>query len=73
MNRLKHIEDQGYKVFYIWVTDWKRYIRDQDDGKTVDLIDYINVEKKNGNNNPDLSLLPKGSQKFFFSYINNPY
>ena len=74
MNRLKHIEDQGYKVFYIWVTDWKRYIRDQDKGndagKTVNLFDYINVEKKYGNNNADYSLLPKGSQKFLFSYNN---
>ena len=29
------------------------------------------LKKKYGNNNADYSLLPKGSQKFLFSYNNN--
>ena len=44
MKRLKHIEEQGYKVFYIWVTDFKRFTRDME--RKACLFDYMNVEKK---------------------------
>ena len=64
MNRLKHIEEEGYNVFYIWVSDFKRFQREMSDGNNPNLIDYINIDKKI-TDIPDYSLLPKGSQRYF--------
>ena len=63
MNRLKHIEEQGYKVFYIWVSDFRRFTRDLETKADVHLFDYMNVEKKY-HAEADYTLLPKGSQKY---------
>ena len=62
MNRLKHIEEEGYKVYYIWVSDFKRFRRDLEKGLSPHLFDYMNIEKKYISN-PDYSLLPRGSRK----------
>ena len=36
MNRMKHIAEQGYKVMYIWITDFKRYTLDLEESeKTI--------------------------------------
>ena len=32
INRIKHIEEQGYKVFYIWITDFRRFTRELEKG-----------------------------------------
>ena len=50
MNRLKHIEEHGYKVMHIWITDFKRFALDLEEsertGKTMpNLFDYMNVKK----------------------------
>ena len=50
MNRLKHIEDHGYKVIYIWITDFKRFTLDLEKsertGNTApNLFNYMNVKK----------------------------
>ena len=50
MNRLKHIAEQGYKVKYIWITDFKRYTLDLEESEKnntskPNLFDYMNVKK----------------------------
>ena len=62
MNRIKHIEEQGYKVFYIWITDFRRFTRELEKGNNPCLFDYMNIEKNNGTK-PDYSLLTKGTKK----------
>ena len=64
MNRLKNIEEQGYKVYYIWVSDFKRFVRDYEKGLHHHLFEYVNIEKKYCQNS-DYSLLPKGSRTYF--------
>ena len=71
MNRMKHIAEQGYKVKYIWITDFRRYTLDLEEsertGKTMpDLFDYMNVNKRykgKDNKKEDVKLLYKGSQR----------
>lgn len=66
MNRLKHIEEQGFTVFYIWITDFRRFTRELERGSNPNIFDYMNIEKKyNSNFKPDYSLLPKGTQCIF--------
>ena len=60
MNRIKHIEEQGYKVFYIWITDFRRFTRDLESNEHCNIFDYMNIEKKPGVS--DYSLLTKGTQ-----------
>ena len=70
MNRIKHIEEQGYKVFYIWITDFRRFTRElerynrEEIEDQPNLFDYMNIEKKP---DPcvrvDYSLLAKGTKK----------
>ena len=50
MNRLKHIVELGYKVMYIWITDFKRFTLDLEDSEnkgtaSPNLFDYMNVSK----------------------------
>ena len=50
MNGLKHIEEHGYKVLYIWITDFKRFTLDLEESErtgntTPNLFDYMNVKK----------------------------
>ncbi len=40
MKRLKRIEECGYKVFYIWISDFRRYIDDLKKNN-VHLFDYM--------------------------------
>jgi len=61
MNRLKHIEEQGYKVFYIWITDFRRFTRAHELNDQCNIFDYMNIEKVNKTN--DYSLLSKGTQQ----------
>lgn len=63
INRLKHIEELGYKVYYIWITDFRRYLRDRENGNKVNIFDYMNLEKTNTTLEADYTLLPGGSQK----------
>ena len=69
MNRMKHIAEQGYKVKYIWITDFKRYTLDLEESERTrnpkpNLFDYMNVNKQNSlDNKQDTHLLYKGSQK----------
>jgi len=66
MNRLKHIEEQGFKVFYIWITDFRRFTKDLEKGINPNIFDYMNIEKKQRENSrPDYSLLSKGTQRIF--------
>src|SRR5206468_3737376 len=51
INRLKHIEEQGYKIFYIWVTDFRRFTNDmekaeKDNMEMLNIFNYMNIEKK---------------------------
>ena len=62
MNRLKHIEEQGYKVFYIWISDFRRFSWDLE-RSNVHLFDYMNIEKSY-EKKAKRSLLYKGSQRF---------
>ena len=50
MNRLKHIAEQGYKVQYIWITNFKRYTLDLEESEKngtpkPNLFDHMNVNK----------------------------
>lgn len=63
MNRIKHIEEQGYKVFYIWISDFRRFSRDLEKGNP-NIFDYMNIEKKYTDEKPDYSLVYKGTKKF---------
>ena len=50
MNRLKHIAEQGFKVKYIWISDFKRFSLDLEEaertgGPKPNLFDYMNVKK----------------------------
>ena len=50
MNRLKHIAEQGFKVNYIWITDFKRYTLDLEKAEKrgtekPNLFDYMNLRK----------------------------
>ena len=72
MNRIKHIEEQEYKVYYIWITDFRRFTRELEryDGGEIEeedkpnLFDYMNIEKKlDPNVRVDYSLLTKGTKK----------
>ena len=69
MNRLKHIEEQGYKVFYIWITDFRRFTRELEKGTNPCLFDYMNIEKNKPEVKPDYSLLTKGTKKLMFNNI----
>jgi hypothetical protein len=62
MNRLKHIEEQGYKVFWIWISDFRQFTRDQESNPTVNLFDYMNKEKTYSSASYDRTLLSKESQ-----------
>jgi len=72
MNRLKHIAEQGYKVMYIWITDFKRYTLDLEESENngtprPNLFDYMNVNKRykeKDNQQDDVKLLYKGSQRY---------
>ena len=33
MNRSKHIEEHGYKVMHIWITDFKRFTLDLEESE----------------------------------------
>ena len=54
MNRIRHIEEQGYKVFCIWITDFRRFTRELErynrgeieKKDRPNLFDYINIGKK---------------------------
>ena len=63
MNRIKHIEEQGYEVFYIWITDFRRFTRELEKGTNPYLLDYMNIEKNNDTMS-DYSLLTKGTKKY---------
>ena len=41
MNRLKHIAEHGFKVKYIWITDFKRF--------TLDLEEAEKTKQENQN------------------------
>ena len=48
MNRLKHIEEQGYKVMYNWITDFKIFTLDLEHAEQIgnigpNLFDYMNI------------------------------
>ena len=50
MNRLRHIAEHGFKVMYIWITDFKRFSLDLEEaektgGPKPNLFDYTNVKK----------------------------
>jgi len=50
MNRLKHIAEHGFKVKYIWISDFKRFSLDLEEaertgGPKPNLFDYMNVKK----------------------------
>jgi len=50
MNRLKHIAEHGFKVNYIWITDFKRYTLDLEmtekrGTEKPNLFDYMNLRK----------------------------
>ena len=45
MNRLKHIEEQGFKVFYIWISDFRKFSWDLEKNQNTHLFDYMNIEK----------------------------
>ena len=71
MNRMKHIAEQGYKVKYIWITDFKRYTLDleyseRNNTPKPNLFDYMNVNKINAKDNKqeDVKLLYNGSQRY---------
>ena len=72
MNRLKHIEELGYKVFYIWITDFRRYVLDLEKAShetmissNVNIFDYMNIEKSykqwQSSGSSNIDLLYKGS------------
>ena len=71
MNRLKHIAEQGYKVKYIWITDFKRFTLELEESERnntprPNLFDYMNVNKSykgKDNKQEDVKLLYKGSQR----------
>ena len=69
MNRMKHIEEQGYKMMYIWITDFKRFTLDLEDSEQMgsigpNLFDYMNIEKSYPREyKGDTKLLYKGSRK----------
>ena len=71
MNRLQHITEQGYKVMYIWIMDFKRYTLDLEESENNDtprpnLFDYMNVNKRykeKDNKQQDVKLLYNGSQR----------
>ena len=70
MNRLKHIAEQGYKVKYIWITNFKRYTLDLEESEKnntpkPNLFDYMNVNKHYILGKQDTHLLYKGSQRVF--------
>jgi len=65
MNRLRHIEEQGFKVYYIWITDFRRFTRELEKGTNPNIFDYMNVEKKCSSEKPDYSLLSRGAQDIF--------
>ena len=67
MNRIKHIEEQGYKVFYIWITDFRRFTRELEKGTIPNLFDYMNIEKVKSDIRSDYSLLTKGTKKIMFN------
>ena len=62
MNRLKHIEEQGYKIFYIWITDFRRYTWDLEKNPNVNIFDYMNIEKSYKKQS-SIELLYKGSKQ----------
>ena len=71
MNRMKHTAEQGYKVKYIWITDFKRYTLDLEESEKngtpkPNLFDYMNVKKHYplDNKQGGINLLYKGSQRF---------
>ena len=69
MNRLNHIAEQGYKVKYIWITDFKRYTLDLEESEKngtpkPNLFDYMNVNKHHIPDKQDTHLLYKGSQRY---------
>ena len=67
MNRIKYIEEQGYKVFYIWITDFRRFTRELEKGAEPNLFDYMNIEKQYiPNSRLDFSLLSKGTKKILY-------
>lgn len=45
MNSLKHIEGKGFTVFYIWITDFRRFTRELEKGTNPNIFDYMNIEK----------------------------
>jgi hypothetical protein len=46
MNRLRHIEEQGYAVFHIWVSDFRHFSYDLEFNENVNIFDYMNLSKK---------------------------
>ena len=72
INRMKHIAEQGYKVLFIWITDFKRYTLDLENSERnntqkPNLFDYMNVKKKynmKNNKQEDVRLLYKGGQRY---------
>jgi len=79
MNRMQHITEQGYKVKYIWITDFKRYTLDleyseRNNTPKPNLFDYMNVNKTynvKDNKQDDVKLLYKGSQRYKEKGIHN--
>ena len=69
MNRIKHIEEQGYKVYYIWITDFRKFTHELEKGINPNLFDYMNIEKLKTDVKPDYSLLTKETKKIMFNNI----
>ena len=74
------IEEHGYKVMHIWITDFKRFTLDLEDsertsltpGKTTpNLFDYMNVKKGKEENITHAHLLYKGSRKKLYNHFHD--
>ena len=45
MNRLRHIEEQGFKVLYIWISDFRKFSWELEKKPNVHLFNYMNRKK----------------------------
>ena len=66
------LKSKGYKVFYIWITDFRRFTRELErynkgeieEENKPNLFDYINIEKKlDPSVRVDYTLLTKCTKK----------
>jgi hypothetical protein len=66
MGRIRHLEELGYRVFYIWVSDFRKYTRDLQTDITVNIFDYMNKIKTSDNyGKVDITLLSRNSQQIY--------